>query len=221
VISLTIKEKIKTILKLLNEPKVLYSLVSFRSFGYLLETGWFESFKSGEPLDADLKPTPWFTYSAIDFLKERLNHGLSLLEFGSGNSTLFFAERTKKIISLEHNKDWHQKISSKLPENVELINTSSATDKDYLQPLVENSIKFDVIIIDGIYRNECIMNSINHLSERGVIILDDSERDVYAKGIKHLLDRGFKQINFSGIAPGIFFRKCTSIFYKNKNCLNI
>jgi len=218
---LTIKEKIKTVLKLLSEPKVFYSLISFRSFGYLLETGWFESFKSGEPVDADLKPIPWFTYSAIDLLKERLNNNLRLLEFGSGNSTLFFAERTKKIISLEHNKDWHQKVFSKLHENVELIYTSSATDKDYLQPLVENNLKFDVIIIDGLFRNECIMSSIHHLSERGVIILDDSERDVYAEGITILLNNGFKRLDFSGIAPGIFFRKCTTIFYKNKNCLNI
>jgi len=218
---LTTKDKIKTVLKLLSEPKVLYSLVSFRSFGYLLETGWFESFKSGEPVDADLKPIPWFAYSAIDLLKERLNDSLSLLEFGSGNSTLFFAERTKKIISLEHNKNWHQKISSKLPENVELIYTSSATEKEYLQPLVENNLKFDVIIIDGIYRNECIMNSINHLSERGVIILDDSERQDYKAGTKFLIDSGFKQLSFSGIAPGIFFRKCTSIFYRVNNCLSL
>jgi len=219
--SLSIKEKIKTVLKLLSEPKVFYSLVSFRSFGYLLETGWFESFKSGEPVDAELKPIPWFTYSAIDFLKERLNHTFSLLEFGSGNSTLFFAERTNKVISIEHNKDWHQKIFSNLPENVELNYTSSATDKDYLQPLVENNIKFDVIIIDGIYRNECIMNSLNHLSERGVIILDDSERQDYYPGIKFLSESRFKQLSFSGIAPGIFFRKCTSIFYRANNCLSL
>ncbi len=105
--SYSVKDKFKTVIKLLSEPKVLYSLVSFRSFGYLLETGWFESFKSGEPVDADLKPIPWFTYSAIDFLKERLNNKLNILEFGSGNSTLFFAERVKKVISFEHSKDWH------------------------------------------------------------------------------------------------------------------
>jgi hypothetical protein len=88
---LTIKEKIKTVLKLLSEPKVFFFLVSFRSFGYNVETGWFESFKSSEPIDADLKPVPWFTYSAIDFLKERLSNDLNILEFGSGNSTLFLA----------------------------------------------------------------------------------------------------------------------------------
>ena len=218
--SLTLKEKVRAIIKLLSEPKVLYSLVSFRSFGYLLETGWFESYKSGESVDAGLKPIPWFTYSAIEFLNERLNNNLNILEFGSGNSTLFFAERVKKVISFEHSKDWHQKILKKIPANAELTITSSLSSKDYLKPLIEE-LRFDVIIVDGLFRNECITASLKHLSEFGIIILDDSERDEYNEGIAFLIQSGFRQLKFSGIAPGIFFRKCTTVFYKDKNCMNI
>ena len=218
--SLTLKEKVRTIIQLISEPKVLYSLVSFRSFGYLLESGWFESFKSGEPVDAELKPIPWFTYSAIDFLKDKLNSNLNILEFGSGNSTLFFAERVKKVISFEHNKDWHQKILKKIPANAELAITSSLTARDYLKPLAEE-LRFDVIIVDGLFRNECITGSLEHLSETGVIILDDSEREEYNEGIAFLIQSGLRQLKFSGIAPGIFFRKCTTIFYKDQNCMNI
>jgi len=218
--SLSIKDKFKTIIKLLSEPKLFYSLVSFRSFGYLLETGWFESFKSGEPVDSELKPIPWFTYSAIDFLKEKLNSNLSILEFGSGNSTLFFAERVKKVISFEHNKDWHQKILKKIPANAELTITSSLSAKDYLKPLIED-MRFDVIIVDGLFRNECITVSLEHISETGVIIFDDSEREEYNEGIALLIQSGLRQLKFSGIAPGIFFRKCTTIFYNDINCLNI
>ena len=217
---MTIKEKIKTVLKLLSEPKVPYALISFRSFGYLLQTGWFNSFKSGESVDADYKPIPWFTYSAIDFLKERLNNNLNILEFGIGNSTIFLGERVKKVTSLEHNKEWYQKILKKIPANAELTITSSLSAKDYLQPLA-NELRFDVIIVDGLFRNECIKTSLKHLSEVGIIILDDSERTDYAEGISFLINNGFRQLNFSGIAPGIFFRKCTTIFYKDKNCMNI
>lgn len=218
--SLTIKEKINTVLKFLSEPKVLYALISFRSFGYLLQTGWFNSFKSGESVDADFKPIPWFTYSAIDFLKERLNNNLNILEFGIGNSTIFLAKRVKKVTSLEHSKEWYQKISGKVSANVESIPTSSSSAQDYLQPLIEES-KFDVIIVDGLFRNECIKASLKHLSEVGIIILDDSERTDYAEGISFLIKNGFRQINFSGIAPEIFFRKCTTVFYKDENCFSI
>ncbi len=113
-----------------------------------------------------------------------------------------------------------QKILKKIPANVELTITSSLSAKDYLKPLIEE-LRFDVIIVDGLFRNECITASLMHLSEAGVIILDDSERDEYNEGIAFLIQSGFRQLNFSGIAPGIFFRKCTTIFYKDKNCMNI
>lgn len=218
--SLTIKEKFKTVLKLLIEPKVFSSLVSFRSFGYLVQTGWFNSFKLKESVDANLNPIPWFTYSAVDFIKDRLNNKLNVMEFGSGNSTLFFAERVKKVTSVEHDNTWFQNIIKKKISNVEIKLVSSETAEDYIQALSAFG-KFDVIIIDGLFRNECIKASLKYLSESGIMILDDSERNDYADGIKYMLSSGLKRLDFSGIAPGIFFRKCTTIFYKDMNCVNI
>lgn len=93
----TFNQKVKTILKLLNEPKVLSALLSQRDFGYLSEIGWFESFKSLKSLDRNGNPIPWFSYPFIDFLTPRLSKELVLFEFGSGNSTLFFAEKLKKL----------------------------------------------------------------------------------------------------------------------------
>ena len=95
------------------------------------------------------------------------------------------------------------------------------TPTEYTEALKIINQKFDIIIVDGVYRNECLVESVKHLSQSGVIILDDSERNDYSEGIKYLLKNGFRQLNFSGIAPGIFFRKCTTIFYKDENCLNI
>jgi hypothetical protein len=217
---LTLKEKLEAITKLLFEPKVVTKLISFRSYGYFLDTGWFNSFKSGESVNAKFNPIPWFTYPAIDFLHERLNKNLRVLEFGSGNSTLFLAERVKEVLSYEHNRDWLAKISLKKPDSVKLKNTSAASPDEYLFGL-SNEEKFEIIIVDGLFRNECLLKSLPHLSGNGVIILDDSERVEYNPGINFLIENNFKQISFSGIAPGIFFRKCTSFFYKSENCLGI
>lgn len=217
---MTIKEKIKTLTYLILEPKVLAKLISFRSFGYLLETGWFESFRSGQSVDGEITPIPWFTFSAIDFLKERLTKNLNVLEFGSGNSTLFFAERVNKVVSVEHNEIYFQKILVNKPNNVEIRIVTDSTSEDYLK-LISDELRFEIIIVDGLYRNECLKNSINYISESGVIILDDSERADYNLGIEFLLMTGFKHLSFSGIAPGIFFKKRTSIFYKSINCLGI
>ena len=102
--------KVRTILKLLTEPKILSSLLSLRSYGYLSDVGWFNAFKAKNPVDQKFRPIPWVTYPFIDFLSGRLNRELEVFEFGSGNSTLFFAERVKQLTSVEHNKDWYNEL---------------------------------------------------------------------------------------------------------------
>ena len=59
------------------------------------------------------------------------------------------------------------------------------------------------------------------VSENGVIVLDDSERAFYKEGIDFMIKKGFKELPFSGISPGLFYLKTTSIFYKPNNCLGI
>jgi len=219
--SLPIKDKIKTIFKLIFEPSILISLLSLRAWGYLLDMGWFNSFKQAKPLDINNNPIPWFTYPAIEFLSERLNKKLNVFEFGSGNSSLFFAEKVNQIISVEHNKDWYNKISKQSPLNSKIIYAKADLSNEYLDAIKMSDQKFDIIIVDGIYRNECLIESVSYLSESGVIILDDSERQEYSEGISKVLGNKFKRVNFWGISPGYLYRKSTTIFYKNSNCINI
>jgi hypothetical protein len=146
---------------------------------------------------------------------------MKVFEFGSGNSTLFFAGRVNFIESVEHDKNWHEKVSRQSPANSKIIYAGADRTETYLNPLKTNKQKFDIIIIDSIYRNDCLTDSISYLSEIGVVILDDSERTEYAKGIDKLMHNGFNRIDFWGISPGYLYKKSTTIFYKNINCLNI
>ncbi len=93
--------------------------------------------------------------------------------------------------------------------------------KEYCQYAKQLDKKFDLIIVDGRDRINCIKNSIECLNSNGVIILDDSERSSYIDGIQYLIDNEFKKIYFWGISPGLFYKKNTTIFYKNNNCLGI
>ena len=219
--ALTLKEKIKTVFNLITEPKVLSSIISLRAWGYLLDMGWFNSFKSAKPVDKEGRPIPWFTYPAIEILYNRLNEKMSVFEFGSGNSTLFFAERVNQVISVEHNKDWYDKISKQAPANSKIIYVNADHLNEYIDSLKRSNQKFDIIVVDGIYRNECLIESISYLSNRGVIILDDSERLEYSEGIDRIIKHNFKRLDFWGISPGYLYRKSTTIFYKPNNCTNI
>lgn len=79
----------------------------------------------------------------------------------------------------------------------------------------------DIVIVDGLHRIDCLKLAIEKLSERGVIILDDSERSEYKDGIEFVLQKEFKSLEFWGIAPTVLFKKCTTVFYKANNCLQV
>ncbi len=81
--------------------------------------------------------------------------------------------------------------------------------------------KFDIIIVDGRDRVNCCYHSISALSDKGVVVLDDSERTKYNDARIFFNKEGFKELSFSGISPGLFYRKSTSVFYKPENCLGI
>jgi len=217
----TIRQKINTISKLFSEPKVLSALLSQRDFGYLNDIGWFKSFLAQKSIDVNENPIPWFTYPFIDFLSPRLNKNLILFEFGSGNSTLFFSDKVRKVISIEHNKEWYQIVNISKPSNVELILTKSEKVNDYQNYFSVLNNKVDIIIVDGLHRNECLIKACEKLSERGVIILDDSERVEYSRGMNFLFQKGFKRLDFFGISPGYLYKKSTTLFYKDNNCLNV
>ena len=214
-------EKVKTLFKLILKPKELSTLLSLRHTGFLIDKGWFNAFNLGKPVDTSFKPIPWFTYSFIDFLETRLRGKIKLLEFGSGNSTLYFSERVEQIVSIEHDLNWFNKLGKQIPKNVDLILSKSETAKNYISSATDLKIVFDIIVIDGIYRNECCKEATEMLSNIGVIILDDSERKEYQEGINHILSEGFKRLDFWGISAGYLYRKATSVFYRSSNCLNI
>lgn len=213
--------KIKTVFKLVFEPKLLKALLSLRHSQYLVDIGWINSFKSKSPVDKNNNPIPWVTYPFIDFITPRLNKNMVIFEFGSGNSTLFYSERVKKVIAVEHNIEWYEKLKSSLHSNVEMIHKELDSHNNYSNSILGVNEKFDIVFIDGEERNECMKISVEAVKENGVIVLDDSEREEYTEGIEYLLSKSFKRIDFWGISPGYLNRKATTVFYKANNCLGI
>lgn len=57
---------------------------------------------------------PWIIFAAYRFLYRHLNPDMRVYEFGTGGSTLFFAQHTKEIIAVEHDKSWAEKVKRAL-----------------------------------------------------------------------------------------------------------
>jgi hypothetical protein len=208
-------------LTIVRNPNIFRRLVSFYWDGYLLETGWFESYRRLRPVNSKNEPIPWVTYSFIDFIEPRLNSQLTMLEYGSGYSTLFYSKKLKHVHAVEHDEPWFKEMSGQMPPNVSLSHIALDTNDKYASFARNTALKFDIIIVDGRDRVNCIKQSIDSLSSAGVMVLDDSEREEYKDGILFLKSKGLRSIDFWGIAPGIFFRKCTTVFYRDGNCLGI
>ena len=213
--------KYASLLQVLSQPSKLKSLLSFNHKGYLYDIGWFKAFNSKSPVDGEGNPIPWVTYSFIDFIKERIKKHHTIFEFGSGNSTFFYAKYAGLVVSVEHDKEWYDKIVKDKPENSEMIFCELIRGGDYCRMPVKLEEKFDVIIVDGRDRVNCCKQAVDALTPEGVVVLDDSEREFYREGVDFLLKHGFKQLAFTGISPGLFYRKATSVFYKDDNCLGI
>ncbi len=195
--------------------------LKFINKGYLRDIGWWDSWQYKQPVRNKNEAIPWVTYSFIYFIQDRILPTHKIFEFGSGNSTMFYAKRARKVVAVEHDNEWYHKINSVVPDNVEMLLQELEYDGDYCRVARNLQEKFDIIIVDGRDRVNCIKQSVEALSENGIIILDDSERDAYQEGINYLKERDFRMVEFWGISPGLFYLKATSIFYRTDNSLSI
>ncbi len=196
-------------------------IIQLKLSSYLRDTGWFNSFYKNESVDRHNKPIPWLSYPFIAFVEPRLNKSMSVFEYGSGNSTAWFSERVGKIVSLEHDKAWFEKLNGKMPANARLVYKELQTNGEYAAYITETALNYDMIIVDGRDRVNCVKKSISSLSEKGVLVFDNSNVECYQEAILFLKDHNFRCIDFHGIGPIKTISTCTTVFYRENNCLGI
>jgi precorrin-6B methylase 2 len=214
----------KSILKIVNQfptGKLITGVYSLEKH-YLRKEGWNTSVINKLPIDSQGNELPWFTYPSIHFLAERIKKDHIVFEYGSGNSTVWFSKKVQKITSVEHDLAWYSRMKEKFKKipNITYLHKDLVTS-DYQNEILKYDKEFDIIIIDGRERVECIINSLSALKNDGIIIWDNSERERYEEGYKFLHENEFKRIDFWGIGPINTASWCTSIFYREKNCLEI
>jgi hypothetical protein len=198
-----------------------YRKLARKKTSYLHATGWDNSYREKKPLDGEGNPVPWMNYPVISFLKERLHSNMHLFEFGSGYSTFFYAARVRSVTSVEYSPHWYKRIKDGSPENVNVLFREKDRDGLYAKSITDSPPPFDVVVVDGIDRYSCIKRSVYALSDTGVILLDDSQRERYAEAINFLRAEGFRVLHFEGLKPCGYKLYRTSVFYRPGNCFNI
>lgn len=195
------------LLRLMLPRQLLATLRSYRILSCAF--GHYKSLQRQECIDADDQPLPWYTYSAIEYLRQLDFSDKTVFEYGSGNSTLFWAKRCKRVVSVEDNPDWHAKVRAALPANVEYILATGASD--YAESICRYPEKFDVIIIDGNYRFECANVAPKMLRDDGFILFDNS--DWYEKSTAHLGRYDFIRVDIAGFGPLRGYTWTTSFYF--------
>lgn len=123
----------------------------------------------------------------VDFLRKNLRLCDTVLEYGSGGSTLEIAKHVKQLYSIEHNKEWYDKVKALMPNNVGLHyeprNKQEKSGHDGTLEDYKNyvnapffflpDILYDVIFIDGRARVACAKCAVSLLKPDGIILIHD------------------------------------------------
>lgn len=185
---------------------------------HLEDLGWSRSANTGVPARRDGSPLPWWTYSSCLFVEPRLHSDHRVVEWGSGQSTLWFANHVAEVVAIEHDESWFRGLRDQLPSNATVLLRSRR--EEYLSA-VEHVEGFDLAVIDGLYRNDCASAALGTLSEQGVIVWDNADRSEYQQGFDLLMKAGFHRIDFAGIGPVNSYIWTTAVFYREDNVLGI
>jgi len=123
-----------------------------RNFGNLaIDYGQWETIRDWNSVDENHNPIPWYTYPATEYLSHLDLTRMKVFEYGSGNSTLWWAARSKSVESVEDDKEWFEKINTNL--GAEQVRYLLEIEKDaYISAASKDA---DIFIIDGKYRREC------------------------------------------------------------------
>lgn len=180
---------------------------------------------------------PWITFSAIDYLQSILTREMSVFEYGGGGSTLFFAKRAQRVVTVEHDPEWAAKLRRALAErdynNCDVrtvqpdLRTAGAqngiheyvsTDPNYTGMTFETYVKqiesfpdgsFDIVVIDGRARPSCLMHAVKKVRHGGYIVMDNTDRSEYKSAMNRL---PYKRRDFCGPCPYVPQFTATSIW---------
>lgn len=133
------------------------------------------------------------------FIEKYLNKNDTLLEYGSGNSTLYFSGIVDKVISIEHDIDWINSLKKVINaydiKNIELHHIAANSPdpkpcryeqfKDYIHYPVNQKFKFTKALIDGRARKYCAKYIYDIIDDNVIVFIHDFNRSDYQMSLKY------------------------------------
>ena len=185
-------------------------------FYFSARSGHFKSSFRRAAVSPKGEPLPWYTFPCIDFLRLRDFSRRSVLEFGGGQSSVWWGRHAASVLTLEGDRSWYGRIKGSMPPNVDLrlvqaTTPEARTEEIRLALAAMGDRRFDVIVIDGLDRRLLVPIACDRLADGGIIICDNAEGYGFHEALK---GRGLSRVDFYGHAPGVLLPHCTSIVFR-------
>jgi hypothetical protein len=127
---------------------------------------------------------PWFTHPFLDVLKKWDLSNKRVLEFGGGRSTAWWRKKAKWVSTVEANNTWANQILKECYDKnlidgaiwVVPINEGDSQYKEEYTKCAERHAPFDIVIVDGILRYECLEYALT-LPRPLTLIADNWDQD--------------------------------------------
>ncbi len=131
---------------------------------------------------------PWLCPGTIAFCQAHLTKSMLCVEFGSGRSTRWFATLVGRIISIEHNTQWHAIVKDQLKDTanidyrlIPLNHAESQPEQPSYSPVPDyvaaadglHDRSVDFAIVDGHYRTNCVRHLVPKIAPNGYLLVDD------------------------------------------------
>lgn len=197
---------------------MLYKVRLYRSLAFQLRNFKILSFHYGQWASiwklksefSDGEEIPWYTYPAIEYLSHLDLSGFRVFEYGSCNSTIWWGRRSNFVEAVENNSLWYDQVKNKMTNNTRIILEEESNK--YVDVAKSD---FDVYIVDGILRDECIQHLLSLDSNPIFIVFDNS--DWYPESIQIIREQlDFIEIDFHGFGPSNPYTWTTSLFINPK-----
>lgn len=130
---------------------------------------------------------PWFTHPMLEVLKSWSLSTKVVLEWGAGRSTAWWAYHAKYVVSIEANEEYAGNVLEELGINrlthkayvieVPGVNEGTQIPKEqdaYVNAPDSAELFYDIIVVDGILRHECMQKALELLSRHGGILISDN-----------------------------------------------
>ena len=184
------------------------------------------------------KIMPWMNYEVVSYLTKNLHKIDRVFEYGSGESTKYWALNNKKIDTVEHDPHFYNKLKALNLEglNLKLIEPhiiervsfgensqqENYLSEDFIGYSFEDYVReidsypenyFDIVLIDGRARSACIKHSVSKVKPGGMLLLDNANRVEYLKDTATILDK-WSCKKFIGFVRGLAHQEHTIIYTK-------